>query len=131
MSLRAIQEQMQAAIMGPPVQDERLAIYQRAYRLRLVETLHGMFPRLLRALGEPLFNDFALEFIRSDPPRGWTLARLAETFPQFLDETKPDEPWAHRLADLARREGTFRSRLTAAATGAAAMDSGDGGRRTP
>jgi len=107
-SLREIQEQMQAAIMGPPVADERLAIYWRAYRLRLVETLHSMFPRLLRALGEPLFNDFAMEFIRREPPRGWTLERLAETFPRYLAETKPDEEWANRIADLARREGAFR-----------------------
>jgi len=108
MSLRALQEQMHAAILGPPVSDERLAIYWRAYRIRLVETLRAIFPRLRRALGEPLFDDFALEFILSEPPRGWTLERLADTFPQWLAETAPTEEWAERIVDLARREGAFR-----------------------
>jgi hypothetical protein len=107
-TLRELQEQMQRTIMGPPVADERLAIYQRAYRARLIETLHGMFPRLRRAVGVPLFDEFAVAFLEAEPPRGWTLERLAETFPQWLAETKPDEPWANRIADLARREGAFR-----------------------
>lgn len=110
MILRDIQEQLQAAIMGPPVADERLAIYQRAYRTRLLETLHGMFPRLRRAVGQQLFDEFALAFIDAEPPRGWTLERLAETFPRWLAETRPDEEWANRIADLARREGAFRLR---------------------
>jgi hypothetical protein len=108
MSLRESQEQMLAAILGPAVADERLAIYWRAYRLRLSDTLHAMFPRLRRALGEPLFDDFAMEFIRSEPPRGWTLERLAETFPRWLEKTGPAEEWAERIVDLARREGAFR-----------------------
>ncbi len=108
MSLRESQEQMFTAIVGPAVDDERLAIYWRAYRIRLLETLHAIFPRLRRALGAPLFDDFALEFIRCDPPRGWTLERLAETFPQWLAKTGPSEEWAGRIVDLARREGAFR-----------------------
>ena len=109
MRLRALQEQMHAAIIGPAVDDERLAIYWRAYRVRLLETLQGMFPRLRRALGESLFHDFAMEFIQSDPPRGWTLDRLTETFPQWLAKTAPAEPWAERIVNLARREGASRS----------------------
>ena len=108
MNLRERQEAMQRIIMGPPVADERLAIYQRAYRTRIVETLHGLFPRLRRAVGLTLFDDFAIAFLEANPPRGWTLDRLAETFPKWLDETKPDEEWATRIADLARREGVFR-----------------------
>lgn len=109
MTLRKIQTEFQAAITGPPSSDERIAIYQRAYRLRVIETLHRMFPRLLRAAGEPLFDDFALTFLREEPPRGWTLDRLAETFPQWLDRTKPEgEEWAERIASLARREAEFR-----------------------
>lgn len=123
MSLRALQEEMQSAILGPPVTDERLAIYWRAYRLRLVETLHAMFPRLRRALGEPLFDDFALEFIQANPPRGWTLERLAETFPQWLAQTGPSEEWAVRIVDLARREGAFRrGRYTFASNSVACGD---------
>jgi hypothetical protein len=108
MSLREAQEGMLAAILGPEVDDERLAIYWRAYRIRLIDTLHAMFPRLRHALGEPLFHDFAMEFIRKEPPRGWTLERLAETFPQWLAETGPPEEWAERIVSIARREGAFR-----------------------
>lgn len=124
MTLRALQEEMQAAILGPPVTDERLAIYWRAYRLRLLDALYAMFPRLRRALGEPLFDDFATEFIRENPPRGWTLERLAETFPQWLAETGPSEEWAERIVDLARREGAFRKgRFTFASN---SLECGDG-----
>ncbi|MGZ8779715.1 MAG: HvfC/BufC N-terminal domain-containing protein [Thermoanaerobaculia bacterium] len=124
MTLRALQEQMLTAILGPAVEDERLAIYWRAYRIRLVDTLHAMFPRLRRALGEPLFDDFALEFIHKNPPRGWTLERLAETFPQWLAETSPSEDWAVRIVDLARREGAFRrGRYTFASN---SVECGDG-----
>lgn len=112
MTLRELQESMQRTIMGPQVADERLAIYQRAYRTRILDTLHGMFPRLRRAVGERLFDDFALSFLEAEPPRGWTLDRLAETFPRWLAETKPDEEWANRIADLARREGAFRRGAT-------------------
>lgn len=104
-------EEIQAAITGRAVvADERLAIYQRAYRTRLIETLHAMFPALIRDLGEPMFNDFALEFIFSEPPRGWTLERLAETFPRWLAATKPDEPWAARIVQMAEHDAAVRKR---------------------
>lgn len=118
MTLRETQTEFHAAVIGAPSPDERIAIYQRAYRLRVLETLHRMFPRLLRALGEPMFDDFALTFLREEPPRGWTLDRLAETFPQWLERTSPqDEEWAERIVSLARRE----ARATRAAMCAAAI----------
>lgn len=123
MTLRATQEEMLAAILGPPVADERLAIYWRAYRVRLLDTLHAIFPRLRRALGSRLFDDFALEFIASDPPRGWTLERLAGTFPEWLERTAPAEPWAVRIVDLAKREGAFRRGRYSFANSASAIDS--------
>lgn len=107
-----MQQAMLAAITGvAPVDDERLAIYQRAYRARLIGTLRAMFPSLLETMGEELFHHFAIDFILRDPPQGWTLERLAETFPKYLAETKPDEPWAERLVEIAQRDAMRRSGL--------------------
>jgi putative DNA-binding protein len=98
--------------------EERLSIYANAYYARLLECLADTFPVLARALGGEVFQSFAFEYLQQYPSRSYTLDRLGEDFPRFLDETRPDreaadpavgaepgEPaWPDFLIDLARLE---------------------------
>jgi hypothetical protein len=92
-----------------------LAIYCRAYRARLLHCFRAIFPALRDALGEELFDRFALDYLRHHGSRSWTLDRLADAFPQHLADTRPDadappdqrEPWPDFLIDLAALEHAF------------------------
>lgn len=94
---------------------ERMAIYSRSYHARLLQCFGSMFPALLRALGERLFNHFALDYLQHHPPRSYTLDELADAFPQHLADTRPDadappeerEPWPDFIIELASLELAF------------------------
>ena len=94
---------------------ERLAIYGTAYYARLLECLRGEFPTLIHALGEELFDVFAVGYLEKHPSRSYTLARLADDFPRYLAETRPggDEGddslpgWPDFLIDLAALDWTY------------------------
>jgi hypothetical protein len=97
--------------------EERLGIYAHAYYARLLECLEDGFPVLARALGAEVFQSFAFEYLQLYPSRSYTLDRLGEDFPRFLEETRPDRDpadplagegeapaWPDFLIDLARLE---------------------------
>jgi hypothetical protein len=94
---------------------DRLAIYGSAYFGRLIECLREEFPVLKHALGEELFDAFAVDYLGVYPSRSYTLFRLASNFPRFLAETRPDQEgdgrsapnWPDFLIDLAMLELTF------------------------
>jgi hypothetical protein len=94
---------------------ERLAIYGYAYSARLLECLREEFPVLKHALGEDLFDAFAVEYLEQYPSRSYTLFQLGANFPRFLAETRPDREeerstapsWPDFLIDLATLERTF------------------------
>ena len=87
---------------------ERLAIYGNAYFARLLECLREFFPALTHALGEEVFDQFALEYLHRYPSTSYTLEHLADRFPSFLRETKPEDKvelsWPDFLVDLAELE---------------------------
>lgn len=91
---------------------QRLAVYQRGYFARLLECMAGQFRVLKQALGEELFDDFAREYLAVYPSQTYTLGELGARFPQFLEETRPDqdappaerEAWPDFIIDLARLE---------------------------
>ncbi len=91
---------------------QRLAVYYRSYFARLLECLEGQFKVLRHALGDELFRDFALEYLRAYPSRSYTLGELGAYFAAFLAETRPDrdappaerETWPDFMIDLARLE---------------------------
>jgi len=88
--------------------EERLSIYANAYWARLLECLGDCFPVLKKALGEEVFDSFGFEYLQRYPSRSYTLDRLGESFPRFLDETRPpDADWPDFLVDLARLELTL------------------------
>lgn len=94
---------------------ERLAIYRRSYRLRLLESLRGAFPALCHVLGRDLFDAFADDYLDACPSRSYTLFQLGERFVDHLERTRPDrgrppanrEAWVDLLIDLARFERLF------------------------
>ena len=105
---------------------ERLEVYGNAYFARLLECLRELFPTLVYALGEEVFDGFAFGYLQQYPSRSYTLSNLAEHFVQYLEETRPamDAPmdsapslnskpstfnrsWPDFLIDLARLEWTI------------------------
>jgi hypothetical protein len=92
---------------------ERLAIYHRAYYARLLEVLRGELPVLRHALGEELFDQFAVAYLQKYPSRSYTLNHLGSSFPRYLAQTRPSEEggsgpgWPDFLIDLVRLELTF------------------------
>ena len=87
---------------------ERLMIYSRSYHARLLECFRAEFPCLLHALGNQLFDDFVIEYLKRYPPQSYTLHDLAKNFTRYLSETRPDgESWPDFIIDLAIFERTF------------------------
>jgi hypothetical protein len=127
--LRDLQRWMLAAIAGPdgvPADDaaaivrgtgrlpaeQRLALYRRSHRLRLIEAMRVQYPGLRHMLGEELFDAFALDYLEARPSRSYTLQRLGEGFADHLAATRPDADaapadWPAMMIDLARLERTF------------------------
>jgi hypothetical protein len=115
--LAAVQRWFQAAILDetPPAdaadvlhQAARLDVYRKAYRARLLTCLRDTHPGLRHALGEELFDAFALDYLETHPSRSYTLFRLSEAFADHLAATRPlDRAWPDFIIDLARLERTF------------------------
>jgi hypothetical protein len=125
--LRQLQEWLRAVITDPDVDiapdgvvrsssrlsaAQRLDLYRRSYRLRLLEAMRASHPAVRHLLGHDLFDEFALDYIRARPSRSYTLQRLAEGFADHLAATRPDldgapEAWPSMIIDLAHLERTF------------------------
>ena len=97
---------------------ERLEVYANAYYARLMECLREYFPALVCALGEDVFDEFAFTYLQQYPSRSYTLGDLADNFPRFLEETRPEATdsateapanWPEFVIDLARLEWTIDS----------------------
>jgi hypothetical protein len=94
---------------------ERMAIYSYAYYARLLECLREEFPVLKQALGEEVFDAFAVGYLQQYPSRSYTLFQLGASFPRYLAETRPEVgegdglpvDWPDFLIDLATLELTF------------------------
>jgi hypothetical protein len=85
--------------------NERLAVYSHAYFARLHDVLAELFPCLRHAVGDELFAEFAAGYLAAYPPTSYTLHRLADHFPEYLEATRPaDAPALAFVVDLARLE---------------------------
>jgi hypothetical protein len=86
----------------------RLGIYRRAYRTRLLQSFHAIFPGLLRAMGAEVLDAFALAFLAHHRPHHYSINRVADDFAAYLQDTRPArEPtvdWPDFIIDLARLE---------------------------
>jgi hypothetical protein len=126
--LARIQRRMQQALLspsGPPDSvrglvtgssrldpRERFVLYWRGYRLRLLDTMCGLYPALCHLLGRPLFDRFALDYLDEHPPGSPSLFRLGDGFAAHLARTRPDadqrrELWPDLMIDLAGFEQVF------------------------
>jgi hypothetical protein len=88
---------------------ERIAIYARAYRARLLEALHGEYPALRLLVGDTVFDLFAESYLAACPPGHFSLYALGARFAEHLEATRPageEEPGAPSAlpAALARLE---------------------------
>jgi hypothetical protein len=70
--------------------EERLGIYHSAYHARLLECLREEFPVMVQTLGAEVFDVFAVGYLQRYPSRSYTLNRLADDFPRYLAETRPE-----------------------------------------
>ncbi|MFD0724580.1 HvfC/BufC family peptide modification chaperone [Lysobacter brunescens] len=123
MSLSAQQAWLWQAILAGGAQDAdatvhagtlppqaRLGIYAGGYRLRLLECMRATFPLLQAALGDRLFDAFALDYIAAHPSRSHTLHALGTGFATHLAATRParsdadDGDWADFMIALATFE---------------------------
>ena len=94
---------------------ERLSIYSRSYHARLIECFRSIFPALLQALGEQLFDHFVIDYLQNHPPHSYTLGNVADDFPDHLEKTRPDadqppenrESWPDFIIELAQLELAF------------------------
>ncbi len=94
---------------------ERLGVYGNAYFARLLECMRESFPCLVHALGDETFDEFAFGYLQACPSTSYTLGHLADNFPAYLQETRPDREtreqgeisWPDFLIDLATLELTF------------------------
>ncbi|GAA1905103.1 DNA-binding domain-containing protein [Streptantibioticus ferralitis] len=94
---------------------QRLGVYRRGYRLRLLQAMRGLHPGLRALLGPELFDDFALDYLDACPSGSYTLQRLDERFAGHLAAGRPDreqpvrlrETWIDVMIDLARYERVF------------------------
>lgn len=82
---------------------QRLQIYAGMYPLRMREALRSDYPALAQLLGEQGFGKLVADTIAVHPSRSFTLARLGDHLPEFL------EGWCGPrrrglLADVARLE---------------------------
>jgi hypothetical protein len=94
---------------------QRLNIYRRGYRLRLLEAMRGLYPGLRVLLGPELFDDFALEYLDACPSRSRSMADLGRQLAGHLAAQRPDraepparrEAWIGVVIDMARYERAF------------------------
>ena len=69
--------------------NQRLNIYQNAYKARLTGALEAEFPCTRAVMGEELFRFISTIYIRKHPSSSYSLFHLCEHFPKFLDTNKP------------------------------------------
>jgi hypothetical protein len=77
-----------------------MAIYQSAYRSRLIAALETSYERTRRWTGEAAFTAAACHYIIAHPPTDWTLDSYGDRFPAVLAELFAGDPEVPELAWL-------------------------------
>lgn len=68
---------------------ERLLIYARGYRARLIECLRNEYPLLAALAGPTAFELFAQGYIAAQPPHSYTLYAFGAGFADYLQAVRP------------------------------------------
>jgi hypothetical protein len=66
--------------------EQRLDIYRDMYEGRLLEALASDYPGLLDYLGSESFHDLMRRYVRRYPSRSYTLNRLGDRLPEFIQK---------------------------------------------
>ena len=82
---------------------ERVEIYHGMYLLRMVEALEADYPAVRHFLGHEAFEKLVADYVQAFPSRSYTLNRLGDHLPEFLEHGANREGAAF-LVDLARYE---------------------------
>src|SRR5436305_12582395 len=69
--------------------EDRIQIYARGYRQRLIECLEREYPLLAALAGPTAFGLFAQGYIAARPSRSTTLYDFGSRFPAWLDASRP------------------------------------------
>ncbi len=97
---------------------ERLAVYNRQYWFRLLDTMHAAFPLTSALLGAWSFNEHTASFFAKTPPRSWDLDQASDGFVEFFAASI--EPHAdHELLVQSARIDSAWSQVFRAERGAA------------
>jgi hypothetical protein len=83
--------------------EERLELYRDMYEVRMVEALEGDYEGVEAFLGHAKFHRLAWDYIQTHPSTSYTLNRLGDHLPEFI-ENDPKTTRRALLADLARLE---------------------------
>ena len=70
---------------------QRLAIYQNGYMLRLLECMRAEYPLLIRVFSEAWFDAIAQRYLAFHPSCSTNLNDLGKQFPAFLEQDRPDK----------------------------------------
>jgi hypothetical protein len=84
--------------------EERLAIYYRAYRIRMREALCETFDKTWTYAGDELFDGLAESYIAAHPSRFRNLRWYGDQFAAHAAQSLPDYPF---VAELAAMEWTL------------------------
>ena len=82
---------------------ERVGVYHGMYLMRMEEALAADYPVIKHFLGAEVFDELVRDYVVRYPSRSYTLNRLGDHLPRFLDD-RPDWSQGGFLTDLARLE---------------------------
>ena len=99
-SQQAFCAEIAATDEAAPPSTPGMAIYQNAYRARLLAALETSYECTRRWVGEAAFTAAACHYVIAQPPRDWTLDRYGAQFPQVLAELFAADPEVAELAWL-------------------------------
>lgn len=83
---------------------ERVAIYARSYRGRLLDSLRSEYPALRALVGDTAFDLFAVSYLAVRPPSHFSLYALGAGFADHLAASAPAGEMMAMPAQLARLE---------------------------
>ena len=118
MNLAAQQQALQAAVSQTAAAADGLlqspvglAIYQDAYRARLLAALRDNFTVLQRALGDDEFDALGLAYLNAHPSTEPSIRWFGHRLAAFIDKTELCHP---AMADFARMDWALRAAFDAA-----------------
>ena len=83
---------------------DRVAIYHGMYPLRMVEALASDYPALQHFLGDDAFRELVRGYVQVHPSRHYSLNRLGDRFPDYVETAREMPRRRDFCHDLARLE---------------------------